>query len=188
MKDTDRRVKYTKMVLKQSMISLLSTKPLSRISVTELCKQADVNRGTFYAHYKEPYELFKQIEDDFMEEILHSYRNYSCKTLEEANNELFKLFYTNREMCRMLLGENNDDEFIRRLMDLIHDFFKQRWQFKLDEIQLPEEYVYDYVAAGCFEIVKRWLQSDKDIPPEEMAGMVTYMVKRTMTAWCDCCK
>ena len=44
----DRRVKYTKMVLRESLIKLLQKKSISRITVKELCEMADINRATFF--------------------------------------------------------------------------------------------------------------------------------------------
>ena len=48
---SDRRVKYTKMVLRNALIKLLETKPISRITIKEICEEADINRTTYYAHY-----------------------------------------------------------------------------------------------------------------------------------------
>ncbi|MFA7674359.1 MAG: TetR family transcriptional regulator, partial [Clostridia bacterium] len=47
----DRRVRYTKMVLKESFINLLSKKGISNITIKQICEDADINRATFYTHY-----------------------------------------------------------------------------------------------------------------------------------------
>ena len=49
----DRRVKYTKKVIKDTFLSLLEEKDITNISVKELCEVADVNRGTFYRYYED---------------------------------------------------------------------------------------------------------------------------------------
>jgi len=49
----DRRVKYTRMVLKESFINLLEKKDISQITIKEICEDADINRATFYAHYND---------------------------------------------------------------------------------------------------------------------------------------
>ena len=49
----DRRVRRTKAMLRAALTELLKTKPVNEISVTELTRLADVNRGTFYSHYKD---------------------------------------------------------------------------------------------------------------------------------------
>ena len=49
-------------------------KPISRITIKELCEDADINRATFYAHYNDQYDLLKKIEEDLIGEI-NSYLN-----------------------------------------------------------------------------------------------------------------
>lgn len=58
----NRRILITKQLLCESFISLLKQKPIDKISVTELCQAANVNRGSFYAHYADVYDLLGQIE------------------------------------------------------------------------------------------------------------------------------
>ena len=66
---TDRRVKYSKMVIKESFVQLLKEKNISKITIKELCELADVNRATFYAHYTDQYDLLEQIEQELMSGI-----------------------------------------------------------------------------------------------------------------------
>lgn len=68
----DRRVKYTLLALRGSLLELMREKDVSRITVKELCERADVNRGTFYAHYASPADLLEQIEQELLEKVLAS--------------------------------------------------------------------------------------------------------------------
>ena len=52
MEKMDARKRYTQMVLKQSFLKLLKEKPVNRITVKEVCALAQLNRATFYAHYR----------------------------------------------------------------------------------------------------------------------------------------
>ena len=63
----DRRIKKTKRILKETLISMLTKKPLDRITVTELCSQADVSRITFYTHYDDKFSLIDEIVQDLIE-------------------------------------------------------------------------------------------------------------------------
>jgi AcrR family transcriptional regulator len=65
----DRRVIYTKMMLKESLINLLEKKDISKISVKEICKNADINRTTFYNHYNDQYDLMRKLENELIENI-----------------------------------------------------------------------------------------------------------------------
>ena len=59
-----RKTRYTRMALEDSLIELMTKKPISKITIKELCENADINRTTFYSHYSDQYDLLRQIEDD----------------------------------------------------------------------------------------------------------------------------
>jgi AcrR family transcriptional regulator len=87
----DRRIKYTKMVLRESLIGLLELKPIERITIKEICEEADINRATFYSHYADQYDLLKQIEEDLYTNISSSLSQLSQdpanpNTLKQAEN------------------------------------------------------------------------------------------------------
>jgi len=61
-KKTDRRTLYTQSVIKDAFIKLLQRKHIGKITVTEICKLAEINRATFYIHYHDPYDLMEKLE------------------------------------------------------------------------------------------------------------------------------
>ena len=71
----DKRVKNTTKALKQTLFDMLEQMPLSKITVTSLCKQAGVNRVTFYHHFADVYDMISQIEISYVEEL----KNYNFK-------------------------------------------------------------------------------------------------------------
>jgi len=62
----DRRVRKTKSQLRSCLSILLETKKIQNITVKELAQMADINRGTFYLHYKDVYDLLEHIQKDFL--------------------------------------------------------------------------------------------------------------------------
>ena len=78
----DRRIQYTKKVIKETCIELLSEKDITKVSVSELCKKADINRATFYRYYLDIFDLLSKIEDEFVEELKNSYKDYNTKDNE----------------------------------------------------------------------------------------------------------
>ncbi|WP_207706266.1 TetR/AcrR family transcriptional regulator [Clostridium sp. HBUAS56017] len=57
----DRRYRRTQNQLKKAIIELLKVKNINQISVRELSEMADINRATFYLHYKTPYDLLMHL-------------------------------------------------------------------------------------------------------------------------------
>lgn len=63
----DKRIRKTKKNLKNSMILLLSEKDFEHITITELCREAEISRITFYSHYNDKYALLDEIFDDMLQ-------------------------------------------------------------------------------------------------------------------------
>ena len=89
----NRRVKMTKRMMKEALIDLMDQKPLEKITVTEICKSADVNRSTFYAYYEDISALMLEIEDEVLEHVTiyaDNFNDYSDKRMLEVFEEFFE--------------------------------------------------------------------------------------------------
>ena len=86
-----------------------------------LLNQAEINRGTFYTHYKDPYDLLTQIEDEFFADIKEVLEK--SQVLDDDYAFLVKILEyiaINSALCRIILGEHGDKAFFQSLMDLAH--------------------------------------------------------------------
>ena len=81
----DHRTRVTKILIRKAFTDLLKKKPIQSISIKELCEAAQINRGTFYTHYADIYDLLEKMEEEMMEEsagasFVHGAgRAYACK-------------------------------------------------------------------------------------------------------------
>ena len=66
---TDARVRYTRKIIQETFLDLLKDKPISKITVKEICDKAEINRGTFYKHYQDCYDLLEKIEAEGIQEF-----------------------------------------------------------------------------------------------------------------------
>ena len=100
----DKRIKKSKIALKRSLTSLLDTRPFDELTVTEICKKADISRITFYAHYDDKYQLVEDIFDDLVRLATADFGN-----LQKENNPDgdVKKSYCNLLECILDLYEKN---------------------------------------------------------------------------------
>lgn len=71
----NRRVTMTKRLIQEGLLRLLEKKELAAINVTELCREADVNRATFYKYYGNPNDVLAAIKEQFFRSFwIHSSR------------------------------------------------------------------------------------------------------------------
>lgn len=66
---TDRRTLYTKGVIKEAFLAALKTKAYDKITVSDLCKAAEINRSTFYLHYADALAVFDEILEELLDKI-----------------------------------------------------------------------------------------------------------------------
>jgi AcrR family transcriptional regulator len=69
MDKTDRRVSKTLKALKNALIVLIEEKELRKITVSDITKEANINRGTFYLHYLDIYDMVEKLEDEIINKI-----------------------------------------------------------------------------------------------------------------------
>ena len=74
----DRRVLRTKQQIRQALIELLAEKGEANIAVRELAQRANINRGTFYIHYRDIHDLVGQLMDEAIEDLLKKYEVRRC--------------------------------------------------------------------------------------------------------------
>lgn len=177
---TDRRVKYTKMVLRASLIELLAEKPISRLTIKELCQRADINRATFYSHYSDQFDLLRQIEAAFIADI-NSYLDHFVVEAGETNMveilaKIFEYIDQNSSLCQVLLGNNSDLDFQTDIMNIVSERVLFEWQKTIKVDEAAADYLYTYVATGSIGIIRKWLQSGRPSPPKDMAEFVIRLV------------
>jgi AcrR family transcriptional regulator len=175
----DRRIKYTKMVLRESLIGLLEHKPIERITIKEICEEADINRATFYSHYADQYDLLKQIEEDLYTNISSSLSQLSQdpanpNTLKQAEN-IFDYLRDNARITRLLLSDRGDFSFQKRVMQLVYELITTQLRMTKALSVTDAEYVYAFTITGCVGIVQKWLDDDMRKSSKAMAKVVIGM-------------
>ena len=82
----DRRTRYTRQSIKETFLELLKQKNFTKITVTEICKISEINRGTFYLHYYDIHDVLEDILND-IDRHMEIFRNvkFPIKLLFEIN-------------------------------------------------------------------------------------------------------
>ena len=74
----DRRTRYTRQTIKDTFLELLKQKSFTKITVTEVCKNAEINRGTFYLHYYDIHDVLSDIFNDMTQDMLTTVDHLFC--------------------------------------------------------------------------------------------------------------
>lgn len=174
MKKEDRRVKFTKMFLKESLADLLERKDISKITIKEICENADINRATFYAHYSDQNDLLRSIEEDYIERILKDIHPDMANNKDTFNliKDILVYIYDHEKMSRILLSDRGDIHFQKRIMSLVHDIIISQLEEITQKNYDQAQYISSFVIAGCIGIIQTWFQSDFKESPDEIAKII----------------
>ncbi len=98
----DRRIRKTEQAVQAAFAKLLSEKRVEDITVKKLCETADINKSTFYLHYRDIYDCADRLRDTIVEDFSNIISSYSFSELAEnftaVMNDLKNLYYKNREI------------------------------------------------------------------------------------------
>lgn len=175
----DRRAKYTKMVLEESLITLMEKKDISKITIKEICEKADINRSTFYAHYRDQYDLLRKIENKFLAAIQAYLENFDKKYTEDIvliTEKIFQYIRKNARICRLLLSERGDFTFQKKIMKLVYDLIISEITGNNKITKEDAEYVYSFTVSGCVGFVQKWLDDGMKKSPRYMAETIVNLI------------
>ncbi len=163
----DLRVVKTKQALHNALLTLLSHKPLENISIAEICRVANVNRGTFYLHYEQKEKLFEEYFQEIVEDLYNSYEEpYRVASTTIIKNKLdpntirifhhierFKLFY------RIVFSKNVPLTYYYMLFDEIQSLLKRDLaQNKIGKIKT--DFYSAYQANAIIGMIIEWYRHD----------------------------
>lgn len=190
-KKVDRRVKYTKMVIKESFIKILKKKPISKITVKEICDDADINRATFYSHYLDHYDLLQQIENEVITDInqyLSEYKQIenplaSKDNVIEMTEKVLEYIEENRELFNILLNSHGDTNFQQEIIKIIQEQHNTLMNENTDLSKENAEYVFHFLASGAFGLIQLWLKDGTKIQPSKMAELILKMAANGLSSF-----
>lgn len=176
---TDRRVLYTKMFLKESLLDLMKEKPVDKITPTELCRKANINRNTFYSHYYTVRDVLSEIEADFSAQIIESLRSQfhaDATEISQMLKEICRIVYSQKDFCKVLLSANGDAAFFENVISAGKPVIISGWRsegVRLDDGEM--EMLFAFIVNGSIALIKKWAASDMTEQPEKIAAMLEHI-------------
>ena len=184
MKEESRNSRRTKKALQDSLIELMKTKSILRISVKEICEAADVGRSTFYAHYESQYDLLKQIEIECIsvfEETLamnQPLQKYNDKQLVKIFENMLQFVADNSNSLKILLSENGEVSFQRKFIHRLINYFKLAKKHYSDNFDEKTSECYSvFFINGAVALIQHWLKNNMHISVNNFAKMFVSLTR-----------
>lgn len=162
MNKNDLRVIKTKKNIHMALTNLLKKKNLSQIKVTELCKEANINRGTFYFHYEEVADVFQEFYEeiiiDLKESYYEPYRHHESLNAENLDPKTIRIFHHIKkyeEYYKIVLSEEVSMKYYYMLFDEICKMYAQDKNLEGKIVT----YAYCYQANAMIGLLIEWCRN-----------------------------
>ncbi|WP_455675505.1 TetR/AcrR family transcriptional regulator C-terminal domain-containing protein [Pradoshia sp.] len=175
--------KKTKQLIQKSFIKILERKSFDSITIGEITKTAKINRGTFYLHFQDKFDLLDQIEQQlFMELGIHLDKlqsNYLpqqtfVKQQEQLASALFGFIEIHAPLLKIFLGNHGRAGFHMRFRDAFSEKVRvnleQNESFK-EVLKVPIEYFLSFITSAFLGLIEQWVENGLDKTPQEMTEL-----------------
>ena len=160
----------TKRALSATFKELLQTEAFEKISVADICEMCDMNRKSFYYHFKDKYDLANWIFDTEFIELTQSHipdiANLSFEDRWNGIAVVCNYFYENRNFYRKILKVAGQNSFSEHFRDFMHPILQNRIESIIGKNDIPDM-VFDFIVDGIECAVERWLLDKQCITAEE---------------------
>lgn len=173
----------TKAAIKQAFTELIAERGIDRLSVTDVARRADVNRGTIYLHYTDKYDLLHKLENEALGELERILfkgggpaANPSDPVDEAAVLDALRCVQGDAAFFTALTGPGGDPEFVEKFKRVIgtHLFAEversSALSMRLHDMPLP--YAREMALGGIFAIISLWLRNGATDPVELVARVI----------------
>lgn len=181
MKKRPERTEQTKAELKEAFWQLYAHQPINKITVGEVCARAGYNRGTFYLHFRDLYDLLDVVEGDLLagmtecvETCMSRLKRDSSKLNCIAACKDVVLYYErNKPYITVLLGDKGDPAFVNKLKGNLKPLWRE-YVIAADSSR-PEgeiDLLLEYTLAGTLFMISQWLSNPGATSAVQLAHLV----------------
>lgn len=178
--DSDKRVIRTKKAIKAALFKLLETKDLSVVTITELTQKANVNRRTFYTHYRNITDILNEIEEDLVESLTRLLQQFDASNYKESTYKLFmglnELITVEFDFYFHLVRVDMRGTLMSRLKNVIKCTTDRVLEQFCTKQTGDVEIISSFIVGGFFNTYLEWHNRMSEIPIEHAAELASSMV------------
>lgn len=172
----DRRIVRTKQAIHAALERLTEKQDYRKITVTALAREADIDRKTFYLHYTSVDDVVKEYVRERVEMFAEQLKNIPLFKEDAINvGELYSALSAmvlpeiipSKELAQHVPPELLLDSIQKELVQILIDSDEPR----LKSVGPLLEYCVSFIVAGAFDVYRRWLLSNSEIPLDQISSM-----------------
>lgn len=172
----------SKNLIKKAVAKLIHEKEFSKITVSDVIREADISRGTFYAHFPDIQSVMEQIETEEVKKLVNlvnesKNKDSSVDKTYSFLSAIFNYLYNDFEYYGMLIQSRFLNNYLNRIVEI---YYSQTLSTLLDKDKTKDETsanIYlTFTTYGTKEVIVAWLQGRIKCTPDELAERVANLL------------
>lgn len=172
----DRRNEKTKTALCNALVSLSKTVPYEMISVTALCRQANVSRSTFYLNYGNIYDLLEEMQADFIEGLSFDVTDYTFVKMD--SERAMQYIMDNKDMFRFLWNHGALKRFfVSHISCMVQEIVFQK---NTQDVKRACDVASTYLVNGSIAVMNYYFESDIKISAHDITDIIYDLIYESL--------
>lgn len=174
----------SKNLIKKALVKLMHEKDLSKITVSDIIREADISRGTFYAHYTDINSVIEQIENEELKKLLTFVDSFKGAELKNPTTVFLRsvceYLAQDMEYYRMIIKTDIVHNFLHRLINIFYEKTVKSILEANESVTETGANIYlSYTSAGASMVIISWLNGDIKASPREVADKLSKLVENS---------
>jgi AcrR family transcriptional regulator len=172
----DRRIRRTKKLIWEALLTLLQEHTFASTSVRAICEQAMVHRATFYSHFTDKYALLEYGMQDAVQTIVKDLQwNEPIQKREAFLLSMLEYMRTHQRLFSLLLYEEFSKRFLRRfVMSFEREFTRPEGPMK--QMAIPPSILAQFYAGAVLHVLIWWVEQEMRLPSKELADYINRLL------------
>ena len=170
------RIERTKKNISLALYALLLRMPYEEITVSDICRKADVSRVSFYHYYDTKDDILIQFSDERFAEFFDDFTKLETLTFEDLIVEMFKFIKKNARQLTILRYAQKENILLEQFHSYGRYVFSNTQTAKILKDK-DNPFLIPFLVGGIFQVIMRWLDEGMVSSPEEVAKSVFEIVK-----------
>ena len=172
----DRRIRKSQQAIKTAFIDLLHKYDFNDVTVQQITDLADINRGTFYTHYLDKYDLLDKMEDEHVDIVRNfikvSKKSSGGKFSTEDLRHIMEFFIVHIEenitFYQLMFKIGTESRLHEKLYGLLTNYLNSFTNLDGDISGIPFSYFMSYVSGAGLSFLRHWVEDGNRIPKEDL--------------------
>lgn len=175
--------KRTKGLITAAFLNILSEKTFDTMTIGDITTAANINRGTFYLHYMDKFDLLDKIEQQLFSDIENHLDDLQARYATPATfakeqellaTSLFRSIATQSSLLKIFLSDHGRAGFHLRFKEAFSEKVRvnlSKNSYYQQHLNVPPAYFIAFITSAFLGLIEQWLQNDLDQTPTELTAL-----------------